>query len=75
MSSHKTTRRLVDGGAVAVDLCACGSIQLHLSSITLRIEVASFLQTVDVLNIARDRLVNQWKEGHHPMPNQRTEVA
>jgi len=75
MKSHTPNRRLVDGGAVAVDLCSCGSIQLHLSSITLRIEVASFLQMVDVLNIARDRLVNQWKSGQHPMPHQRSEVA
>ena len=75
MCSHKNKRRLVDGGAVSVDLCSCGAIHLHLSSISLRIEVASFLQMVDVLNVARDRLLAEWREGHHPMPNQRTEVA
>jgi hypothetical protein len=37
--------------------------------------VASFLQTVDVLNVARDRLLAQWRDGQHPMPNQRSEVA
>ena len=75
MSSHNVTQRLIDAGGLAVDLCDCGAIHLHMSSITMRIEVASFLRMVDALVIARQRLLMQWQRGERVMPGHDQSVA
>ena len=68
MSHKHETQRLVDAGGLAVDICDCGAVQLHMASITLRIEVASFLRMVDALVVARQRLLLQWQRGERPVP-------
>ncbi len=75
MSSHNTTQRLVDAGSLAVDLCDCGAVNLHMSALTIRVEVGSFLQMVDALVIARRRLLVQWQKGERVMPGQGQNVA
>lgn len=75
MQPHTPDRRLIDAGPVSVDLCTCGSVHLHISALTLRMEVHSFLQVVDALAIARQRLLQQWETGERVMPGRRTEVA
>ena len=75
MSQHNVNQRLIDAGGLAVDLCDCGSIHLHMASITLRIEVASFLRMVDALVIARQRLLTQWQRGERVMPGHDQNVA
>ena len=75
MSQHNTNQRLIDAGGLAVDLCDCGSIHLHMASITLRIEVSSFLRMVDALVIARQRLLMQWQRGERVMPGHDQSVA
>lgn len=73
--AHRATSRLVDQGALSVDLCDCGAVHLHVSSLTLRIEVSSFLQLVDGLVLARARLLQQWRSGTRVMPGRSAEVA
>jgi|GEM_PF-6892262 len=75
MHTHTPNRRLVDGGAVSVDLCDCGAVHLHISAITLRMEVGSFLQLVDAFVLARRRLLQQWQAGERVMPGRQAEVA
>ena len=76
MSKHKPSTRLVDAGPVCIDLCeCCDAIHLHLSSITLRIEVSSFFQMTDAFILARSRLLKQWSEGKRVMPGRRADAV
>ena len=76
MSKHQPSVRLVDAGPVCIDLCeCCDAIHLHLSSITLRIEITSFLQMTDAFVVARARLLKQWREGERGMPGRQADIV
>ena len=59
-SDHSSNVRLAESEAVAVDMCGCGTLQVHLGDLSLRLPaemVANLIRTLGAALAARQRIL------------------
>jgi len=47
-----TRRRLAEGGIAAVDVCSCGTLQVHIGALTLRMDEAALSELMSTFGRA-----------------------
>jgi len=50
--SDCTRRRLAEGGVAAVDVCSCGTLQVHLGALSIRMDEGALSEMVTTLRRA-----------------------
>ncbi len=61
-TDHERTTRLAEGEFAIVDMCNCGSLQLHLGDLTLRLSpdvVRGLMRTLGAALAQREALLNE----------------
>ena len=50
-----TRRRLAEGGIASVDVCSCGTLQIHIGALSLRMDEGALSELVTTLGRALER--------------------
>jgi hypothetical protein len=50
-----TRRRLAEGGLASVDVCSCGTLQVHIGALSLRLDEGALSELVATLGHALER--------------------
>jgi hypothetical protein len=60
--------RLAESESIAVDLCPCGTLQLHLGALTLRFNGVGLARLLRTLGVALVRAREAGIDAEEPMP-------